>query len=78
MTTNEFLIFNETDGVYADPQPMTESQAHDYIKAFPKRFENLGYYLTSSGQHINPRDVKLVLHPYEEEQYDDFYTRQAF
>ena len=58
------VIFNETDGIYAHPVPMTTEKAEEWIKKTRKAFkEHQGYYKTSKGERINPDHVKYVLMP---------------
>jgi hypothetical protein len=59
-----YLLWNGTDGVYAAPDAFaTRSEARAYAVAFRKRFEAQGYYLTSDGLRISPKDVELVIEP---------------
>ena len=58
------VIFNETDGIYANPVPMTTEKAEEWIAETRKAFkEHQGYYKTSKGERINPDHVKYVLMP---------------
>jgi len=54
-----FLVFNHTDGIWASPFPMTRDESEAFVKDFPKRYEQQGYYLTASGKRIRPEDVDL-------------------
>ena len=59
-----YYLWNETDGVLAARDPFaTRSEARAYAAAFRKRYEVQGYYLTSDGLRISPRDIELVIDP---------------
>ena len=66
-----FIVFNETDGVPVTHEPVSEEQADEIIKSFPDRFKHQGYYLTSGRERIDPKDVVLVKHGYEDDGEDD-------
>lgn len=54
-----FIILNETDNVFASPMEMTEPEADKFIQDFPERFKAQGYYRTSTGEQIDPKNVSL-------------------
>jgi hypothetical protein len=56
----KYLIFNETDGIYASPEEFTNEEADEFIKNFPERFERQGYYKTGDGRRIDPNQVVLI------------------
>ena len=57
-----YKLFNETDGVYADPRTFSSMQtAYNAKVMFLERFERQGYYLTADGHRIEPEDVDLVI-----------------
>jgi hypothetical protein len=58
-----FLVFNATDGFYAHPDRMTKEEAETFIKEFPERYRNQGYYRTSQWLKIRPEDVVLKIVP---------------
>ena len=59
-----FLLWNETDGVYASPEEFkTEGEAETYAREFRKRFAAQGYYKTADGTRISPEDIELVIEP---------------
>ena len=61
-----YFLRNETDGVLAAPYAFaTRAKARAYAAAFRKRYEAQGYYLTSDGLRISPKDIELVIDPPE-------------
>ena len=57
-----YIIFNETDGVFAfDRGFKTKKEAEVMCESFRKRFDFQGYYLTSNRGRISPKDVKLKI-----------------
>lgn len=61
-----FLLWNDTDGVYASPdQFTTEAEAERFAAKFRARFAAQGYYLTADGLRISPADVELIAVPVE-------------
>jgi len=59
-----YFLRNETDGVLAAPYAFaTRAKARAYAAAFRKRYEAQGYYLTSDGLRIAPKDIELVIDP---------------
>ena len=56
-----YLVFNRTDGVFADPGLMTLREAEEFIRQFPARFRRQGYYLTASGEPIPAECVELEI-----------------
>ena len=61
---NEYWLWNQTDGVLAAPDAFaTRSEARAYAAAFRARYEAQGYYLTSDGLRISPKDIELVIDP---------------
>jgi hypothetical protein len=59
-----FFIFNETDGLYAHPEPMTRAEADEFMVAFRQRFERQGYYASVSGR-IPLAELRLARIPAE-------------
>jgi hypothetical protein len=56
----KLTVFNKTDGVFASPQPFdSDKEARKFIREFRDRFKLQGYYLTSSGERIDPEAVIL-------------------
>ena len=64
-TEKRYRVFNRTDGILASPNPMTLQEAEAFIRDFPKRYKQQGYYLTASGERIPAEAVELEV---EEEQ----------
>ena len=61
-----FLVFNATDGFYASPDEFkTKEEAEQFVKDFPKRFIQQGYYLTSNRERIEPECVLLKIEEVE-------------
>lgn len=59
-----FMLWNETDQVFAAPEEFkTEAEAMKYAAKFRRRFSAQGYYLTADGYRISPEDVELVVVP---------------
>ena len=61
MPQETVYVYNSTEGVLAWPGPLPISQAREFIREFPKRYERQGYYKTATGERISPEDVELVL-----------------
>lgn len=61
MNEEQFLVYNDTDGVFASPSSMSLEEAYWFVKDFPKKYQGQGYYLTADGFRINPEDVVLVI-----------------
>ena len=59
--SEKYLIYNCTDGIFAYPEPVTLSQAREFIREFPKRFSHQGYYKTIDGTRIRPEAVRLEI-----------------
>lgn len=61
-----FVVWNETDEVYASPDTFkTREEAESFAARFRNRFAAQGYYLTSDRQRIGVADVVLVVIPAE-------------
>jgi hypothetical protein len=60
----KFLIFNETDGVYAYPHAVRRREAERIIAKLIQRYHRQGYY-ASVGGHIPVSELVLVLEPSE-------------
>lgn len=61
---NAFNVFNYTDQIPAASDFFeTKEEAEEFIKAFRKRFEAQGYYLTSSMERISVEDIDLRIDP---------------
>lgn len=55
-------LFNATDGVYASPDSFkTRREARAFARAFRKRFERQGYYLTAERERIPVEAVELEI-----------------
>jgi hypothetical protein len=54
-----YLVYNRTDAILADPRSMSRQEAEEFIRLFPKRFEQQGYYKTARGLRIPPEEVEL-------------------
>lgn len=66
-----FIVFNETDGIPVTHEPVSSDVADEIIKTFPDRFRHQGYYLTSGRVRIDPKQVVLVKHDYEDDGDED-------
>ena len=60
----KFLIFNETDGVYAYPHAVRRREAERIIAKLIQRYHRQGYYASVRG-HIPVSELVLVLEPSE-------------
>jgi hypothetical protein len=58
-TDKRFLVYNLTDGILACPELLTLAEARSFIRSFPERFAQQGYYLTASGERIRPELVEF-------------------
>jgi hypothetical protein len=59
-----FMLFNNTDQVFASPETFeTEDAAVRYAENFRRRFAAQGYYKTARGERIAPEDVELLVVP---------------
>lgn len=56
-----YRVYNRTDGVPAAPYSMTREEAEEFVRLYPKRFEQQGYYLTASGHRISAESVELEI-----------------
>ena len=56
----KYFIYNETDEVYAYPEPVSRRQARRIIKALKNRYGRQGYYASVRG-HIPVSALSLVL-----------------
>jgi hypothetical protein len=45
-----YLIFNETDGVYAHPEPVSARKARRIVRAIRRRYGAQGYYSSVAGR----------------------------
>ena len=55
-------VFNVTDGIPAIEETFLSVEgAEQAIRAFRKKYEMQGYYLTSTGQRIAPADIQLEI-----------------
>lgn len=61
MSQQTVYVYNSTDGVLAWPGQLPINQAREFIREFPKRYERQGYYLTATGERIQPQNVELTL-----------------
>ena len=59
--TERFMVFNDTDEIFASPKQMSLKEARKFVADFHKRYRMQGYYLTSDGIRINPMDVSLSI-----------------
>lgn len=67
---DEWIVVNLTDGIIAS-ETITKVAAEKFIKEFPLRFKERGYYLTSNSEKIKPEDVRLEIKPANESVYDE-------
>jgi hypothetical protein len=56
----KYLIFNETDGVYAYPEPVSAAEAKRIIAELRKRYRRQGYYASVTGR-IPVSELSLIL-----------------
>ena len=56
----KYLIFNETDGVYAYPEPVSGAEAKRIIVKLRERYQRQGYYASAAG-HIPVSELSLIL-----------------
>ena len=56
-----FLVYNRTDGIIAHPALMTLAEAKEFIRRFPERFGQQGYYLTASCDRVPACTVELQI-----------------
>lgn len=61
MKTPKYQVYNETDGILADPRKMTMEQAQKFVNEFQNRFQSQGYYQTVHGTRVDPKDVKITI-----------------
>jgi hypothetical protein len=61
MPRQTVYVYNSTDGVLAWPGPLPISPAKEFIREFPNKYKQQGYYRTATGERIRPEDVQLVL-----------------
>jgi hypothetical protein len=60
-----YYVLNETDGILADPEPMTHKQSGEFMVAFRLRFARQGYYASCAGR-IPISQLRLKRVPVEE------------
>lgn len=60
-TDKRYVVFNRTDGIFADPRIMTLDEARAFVRDFPMRFAHQGYYLTAKRERIRPEAVVLEI-----------------
>jgi len=58
--TRRYFVMNDTDGVFAHPDPMTSKEAERFMVQFLKRFERQGFYSSVRGR-IPLSELKLSL-----------------
>ena len=56
-----FLVYNRTDGIIAHPALMTFAEATEFIRRFPARLGQQGYYLTASRDRVPACTVELQI-----------------
>jgi len=61
----KYYVLNETDGILADPNPMTREECDAFMTAFRQRFIHQGYYASVNGR-IPIAEVRLKRIPEEE------------
>jgi hypothetical protein len=62
--TGPCWVFNETEGIYAWPEPFpTEDAAAAFAADFRQRYSRQGYYLTADGRRIAPEEIELLVVP---------------
>ena len=54
-------VWNCTDDIPASMDSMCYSDAEQFVKDYPKRYEKQGYYFTNQMERINPNDVVLEI-----------------
>ena len=59
----KYTVFNKTDGFFASPDQMTKEEAEKFVKDFPMRYTEQGYYRTNTWAKIDPKDVDLEIRP---------------
>jgi hypothetical protein len=64
-SSGKWQVMNVTEGMLASPEVMTKKEADKFIKDFPGRFKNQGYYRTAKGYKLRPEDVVLECIPYK-------------
>jgi hypothetical protein len=57
----KYLIYNETDDVFASPDKMTLAEAQRFVEDFTKRYYKQGQNLTADGVRIDPEEVILLI-----------------
>jgi len=56
----KYLVFNETDGVYAHPEAVSARKARRIIRALRRRYAPQGYYASVRGR-IPASQVRYTL-----------------
>jgi hypothetical protein len=56
----QYLIYNETDGIYAYPEPVSKAEGERIISELKTRYERQGYYASAQGR-IPISDLSLIL-----------------
>jgi len=56
----QYLIYNETDGIYAYPRPVSRAEGERIISELKMRYERQGYYASAHGR-IPISDLSLIL-----------------
>jgi hypothetical protein len=66
MNEPKYFIFNETDGLYAHPEPLTVREAFVWALEFRERFAQQGYYASATKGRIPVSQLQLSLIPEED------------
>jgi len=61
MKTPKYQVYNKTDDLLASPLKMSFEEATRFIDEFRKRFVNQGFYLTTKGKSIAPKEIELEI-----------------
>jgi len=56
-----YLVMNDTDGFNASPDLFTMKGALKFIKDFPDRYKQQGYYRNNRMEKMDPKDVILTI-----------------
>lgn len=73
-----FIVFNETDQIFASMDIMDIETAVKFVENFPKRYEIQGYYRTSQGIAIPPSSVRYCILAYDEAKGDENFAPLPF
>ena len=74
----KFIVFNETDQIWASMDIMSIEQAIQFMEDFPKRYERQGYYRTAQGVAIPTSSIRFCLLPFDEKKGDSNFDPLPF